>query len=72
MIHLKDFIRLPGGHLCPAACGEGSMDWESLLAGMRDFEGPVLFEYENCADVRMGSEKCMRFVKGILEKEKRT
>lgn len=62
MIHLKDFMRLPSGHLVPAAYGEGSMDWKSLWAALSDYKGIALFEYENPQDAADGLRRCLDYV----------
>lgn len=60
-IHLKDFLRLPSGHLTMAACGEGEMDWNNIWEKLQDFSGPMLFEYEIPEDVEQGSRRCLDF-----------
>ena len=65
-IHLKDFTRLPNGHLRPAACGQGGMDWSAVLDSAADFQGPVLFEYENPQTVEEGSRACLEYVGGHI------
>jgi sugar phosphate isomerase/epimerase len=66
-IHLKDFVRLPSGHLKPAACGASDMDWRALMKAIRGFEGPVLFEYENTSDVEDGCKRCLEYINKVLE-----
>ncbi|MDR0405509.1 MAG: sugar phosphate isomerase/epimerase [Clostridiales bacterium] len=60
--HFKDFVPLPSGRLLPAACGEGQMDWKPILHALRGRDLPVLFEYENTADVAEGSRRCRDFI----------
>lgn len=67
MIHLKDFVRLPSGRLRAAACGEGGMDLKPLLRAIADYEGAVLFEYENPQDVKEGSLRCYRYVSDLMK-----
>ncbi len=64
-VHLKDFTVLPSGHLKPAACGEGDIDWKAVLEALSGFEGPVLFEYENVEDIEEGSRRCLDFITNI-------
>lgn len=64
MVHLKDFVRLPSGHLKAAACGEGGMDWKALMEALADYEGAALFEYENPQDVKEGSLRCWQYISG--------
>lgn len=66
IVHLKDFITLPNGHMKPAACGESEMDWSALMAVM-DPEIPMLFEYENTEDVASGLMRCYQFIQGIVK-----
>ncbi len=63
-LHLKDFKRTASGHFLPSACGEGSVDWPPLLATLKTFDGPVLFEYEMPQDVERGSKACLNFLLG--------
>jgi len=60
-VHLKDFVRRGLGW-CPAACGEGNMDWPGLLAEMRSYEGPALLEYEIPADAERGFADSLKFL----------
>lgn len=62
-VHLKDFVKLPSGHLKPSACGESNMDWKPILNALKDFDGPALFEYENVEDVADGCKRCYEFIK---------
>lgn len=64
MVHLKDFVRLPSGHLRAAACGEGGMDWKALMEALADYKGAALFEYENPQDVKEGSLRCWQYISG--------
>lgn len=66
-VHLKDFVRLPSGHLLPAACGESDMDWKGILKPIKDLDIPVLFEYENTADVKDGCIRCYKYINKILK-----
>lgn len=61
-IHLKDFAVLPSGHLRPAACGEGTIDWSKLMKALEGFDGPLMFEYENVEDVKEGLTRCMDYI----------
>ncbi len=61
-IHLKDFRDVPGG-VEPVACGEGRLDWDELLPVIRDFAGPVLFEYEPTEDIADGLRRSLAFVR---------
>lgn len=63
VVHLKDFVTLPSGHLKPSACGESEMDWNAILSAL-DPELPMLFEYENVGDVTEGLMRCNRFIQG--------
>lgn len=67
-IHLKDFKRLPDGRLRPEACGRGDMSWAGILSGLADFDGPVLFEYENPQRVEAGSRECLEFLQTAVYK----
>lgn len=66
-IHLKDFIKLPSGHLKPAACGESDMDWKTVLASIKDFDGPALIEYENVEDIAEGCQRSLDFINNLLK-----
>jgi len=67
-VHLKDFVKLPSGHLLPSACGESDMDWNAILKSLADFDGPALFEYENTEDIKEGSVRCYKYISDIKEK----
>ncbi len=66
-VHLKDFAVLPSGHLKPAACGEGDIDWKVVMDALKDFEGPLMFEYENTEDIKEGSVRCLEYINKIME-----
>ena len=61
-VHLKDFVRLPGGGLKGAACGEGALPWQELLTALGKSDLPAMIEYEQPADVRDGFERSLRFI----------
>ncbi|MCD7805897.1 MAG: sugar phosphate isomerase/epimerase [Lachnospiraceae bacterium] len=63
MVHLKEFVPLASGHLRPAACGDGEMNWRGILEALKDYEGAALFEYENPWDVREGTARCYDYIK---------
>lgn len=65
LVHLKDFTKLPSGHLKPSACGESEMDWDAILSAI-DPELPMLFEYENVEDIAEGLLRCKHFVQGKI------
>ncbi len=65
-VHLKDFAILPSGHLKPACCGEGDIDWGAVMTLLKDFDGPLLFEYENTEDIKEGSMRCMDYIKQYI------
>lgn len=70
-VHCKEFALTRYGHLQPAACGDTDMDWQKILCGLEDFEGPVLIEYERTYDVAKGCRKSAdylrKFIKGREE-----
>lgn len=70
VVHLKDFVPLPSGHIKPAACGESDMDWSAILESLADFDGPALFEYENVEDVEDGLKKCYDYISRLCKKQK--
>ena len=61
-VHLKDFVRLPGGGLSGASCGAGSLPWRELLAEVRKLDVPAMIEYEQPADIRQGFERSLEFI----------
>ena len=65
MVHLKDFVPLPSGHMKPAACGDGDMDWERILTALNGYDGAALFEYENPEDVKEGTKRCYDYIKRV-------
>ncbi len=65
-VHLKDFANLPSGHLKPAACGEGDIDWAAVISALKDFDGPAMFEYENTEDIKEGSIRCYEHIKKFM------
>ncbi len=68
VVHLKDFVSLESGHLLPSACGESDMDWSKIMIALKDFKGPMLFEYEIPETIEEGSKKCYKYIKNILER----
>lgn len=66
-VHLKDFVKLPSGHLRPAACGESDFDWKTTLSMLKDFGGPAMFEYEIPESVEEGCKKCLEYIKKTEE-----
>ncbi len=60
-VHLKDFRSVPGGVL-PAACGEGRLDWKSLMEALRNYSGPALIEYELPGDIEDGLRRSLKFL----------
>lgn len=65
-VHLKDFKTMPSGHKKPAACGESGMDWKKIAAGLKDFDGPLLFEYEIPSDLEDGLRRSYEFAKKVF------
>jgi len=61
-IHLKDFRDVPEG-IVPAACGEGRLNWDPLMAVLRDHKGPAMIEYELPGDVKDGMSRSLEFLK---------
>ncbi len=68
MVHLKDFVKLSTGHIRPAACGDGEMNWKAVLRALADYKGAALFEYENTEDVEEGSAKCFKYITEMMGK----
>ena len=64
--HFKDFKSLPSGHIKPSYCGDSDMDWCSILDAMKDFEGFVVFEYENIEDIHEGLLKSLCYIKNQM------
>ncbi len=62
VVHLKDFSKLPSGHIMPVACGEGGQDWNAIMKALQDFKGVCLFEYENPEDIEAGSMRCLNYI----------
>lgn len=65
-VHLKDFKTMPSGHKKPAACGESEMDWKKIAAGLKGFDGPLLFEYEIPSDLEDGLKRSYEFAKKVF------
>ena len=61
-VHLKDFKDVPGG-IVPAACGEGRINWKTLLEAMKDCDLPAMIEYEIPADVKVGMKRSLDFLR---------
>lgn len=61
-IHCKEFALTPSGHLRPAACGDTGMEWNNILSALKEFEGPVLMEYERTEDVEEGCRRSADFL----------
>lgn len=61
-IHLKDFRDVPKG-IVPSACGEGRLNWDSLMAVLKDHKGPAMIEYELPGDVKDGMARSLDFLK---------
>lgn len=66
-IHLKDFVKTKSGHLLPSSCGESNMNWTNILKPLENFEGPLLFEYENTEDIKDGLKRCYEFIKNKIK-----
>lgn len=66
IVHLKDFVTLPSGHMKPAACGESDMNWCEIMATLNP-DIPMLFEYENVEDVGDGLMRCHQFINEIIK-----
>lgn len=64
-VHLKDFKTMPSGHKLPAACGESEMNWQQIAEGMKNFEGPMLFEYEIPQDLENGLCRSLEFMRSL-------
>lgn len=60
--HFKDFKKLSSGHLIPSFCGDSDMDWDKILQSMKDFDGPVFYEYENTSDIKDGLKRSHKFI----------
>ena len=69
-VHLKDFKKMPSGHIKSAACGESGMDWNDIMKGIDDFNGPMLFEYEILEDLEDGLKKSFDYIMKIVDKQK--
>lgn len=69
IVHLKDFVQLPTGHLRPSACGEGTMDWKRIMESLSDYKGAALIEYENPEDVAEKSAESYRYIRSLLKNE---
>ncbi|PWM58689.1 MAG: hypothetical protein DBX91_09065 [Subdoligranulum variabile] len=67
-LHAKEFQKISGGGLRPAACGVGAFDWAHFFCEIQGFEGPVLIEYEEPQDVEQGMERSLNFMKDLIEK----
>ena len=65
-VHLKDFVKLPSGHLRPAACGDSDFDWKTVLHLLKDFDGPCLFEYELPENIAEGSGRCKSYIESLI------
>lgn len=65
-IHLKDFAPFgTDGAVVPVACGEGLLDWTSLMEALKDYDGPALIEYENVEDAEEGFRRSLDFLQSI-------
>ncbi len=53
-MHLKNFVRLPSGHLDPAAVGGGIWDIPAFLSESESYSGPYLIEYEKTETIEAG------------------
>lgn len=66
-IHLKDFAPIEGSdYLTPVACGEGPIDWQSIMDALKGYDGPALIEYENTSDAEDGFKRSLEFLKKFL------
>lgn len=65
-IHMKDFVKLPSGHIKPAACGESDMNWNPIIDSIGDSDIISVFEYENVEDVDKGCQKCLDYITSVI------
>jgi sugar phosphate isomerase/epimerase len=64
-IHLKDYLPVEGDSLQPVGCGEGSMDWNEIMLGLKNYSGLAFIEYEIPKDVERGMKSSLKFLKKI-------
>lgn len=69
-IHAKEFVPLPNGGLRPAGCGAGAFDWTAFFEQIHDYEGPVMIEYEEPADVEQGMRESLALLRRTLQQTK--
>lgn len=64
-VHLKDFRKFSGG-IIPAACGEGSLNWQDLMNELKSYQGPAMIEYELPEDAADGMLRSLNFIKRFI------
>lgn len=64
-VHLKDFFDVPGG-VVPSYCGRGRLNYDEVMAALKNYDGPVLIEYELVEDVEDGMRKSLDFLRKYL------
>lgn len=68
-MHLKNYIKLPSGHLDPAPLGPGVYDWETFQAGIGDWEGKYLIEFEKPEILERGCQESIDYLCKCQEEE---
>lgn len=58
-MHVKNFIRLPSGHLDPAAAKKGIFDWEKFFSETAPVSEMLLIEYEKTETVEQGTKESL-------------
>ena len=65
-MHLKDFAPVAGTDLLrPAACGEGPVDWKTILTELKAYKGSALIEYEVTEDIEDGLKRSLEFIRKV-------
>ncbi|MEK6795181.1 MAG: sugar phosphate isomerase/epimerase family protein [Spirochaetota bacterium] len=62
-VHLKDYRVVKDDVVMPVGCGEGVLDWNTLLRSLTDYDGPAFIEYEPTEDVEDGCKRSLMYLK---------
>ena len=65
--HIKDFVKLPGGHLKPGAIGDEKRDWKRTMEMVLKWTDTLMIEYEEPRDIEEGTRRSKQYLETILK-----
>lgn len=61
-MHLKNFIKLPSGHLNPAPLGPGVFDWNAFVSRIGEWQGRYMIEFEKPEILERGCQESIDYL----------